>query len=494
MTSTTPKHHDVIVIGAGFSGLGMGIQLKRAGRHDFLIVEHDVGVGGTWHSNRYPGAACDTPSLVYSFSFAPNPNWTSNYSGQAEIESYLNDCVQRFGLASHLRLRTTVTSLEWDAAARRWRVQAEDRGGDKLEWTARVVVNAAGGLSRPVVPDFPGLAEFAGEVMHTARWKAEVPIANRRIGVVGTGASAIQVVPEVARTASKLVLFQRTPAWVVPRWERPFSRRQRWIHEHLPWLRTLARGAIFTLREMTLPVYIQPGFSKLVEPLARLQLKRQVKDPVLREALTPRYRVGCNRLLVSSDFYPAMQRHNVKLATSPIARVVRDGIVTADGEHHALDVLVMATGFHVGVPVAPFVVRGRDGIELRQVWQGGASAYLGTTVPGFPNLFLLVGPNTALGHNSALFMIESQLRYVMDALARMDQAGVQAVDAKRSVAEAFGAEMQRRLQRTVWNTGGCTSWYRARDGVIRALWPGSTLEFRRRTSRFRLEDYEPLDD
>ena len=485
-----PKHHDVIVIGAGFAGLGMAIRLKLARRHDFVIIEQNSGVGGTWHANRYPGAACDIPSLLYSFSFAPQPHWTRTFPAQHEIESYLNDCAASFGVTPHLRLRTRVTGLEWSDSAQHWIVRAQDRAGEPLQWTARVVVGATGGLSRPAMPDLPGLADFAGAVMHTARWQAEVPLASKRIGVVGTGASAVQLVPQLVNTAARVVLFQRTPAWVLPKHDRPISDTRRWLYEHVPGLRKLARAWVYALHEMRGPGFTRrPALLKALEPLAGTLLRRQVRDPALREALTPRYRMGCKRILLGSDFYPAMQRRNAQLVTSPIARVVSDGVQTADGEHYPLDVLVLATGFHAADAMAPFPVQGRYGAELNTVWRDGARAYLGCTVPGFPNLFLLVGPNTGLGHNSMVLMIESQLRYVIDALARMDRAHLGSVDVKWDVANRFNDELQWRLQGTVWMTG-CKSWYQTRDGKITTLWPGSTLEFRRRTRRFRLADYE----
>lgn len=487
------RHHDVLVIGAGFGGLGMGIQLKRRGRDDFIIVEKDAGVGGTWHANRYPGAACDIPSLLYSFSFAPNPHWTRVYPRQAEIEAYLNDCVTRFELAPHLKLRTEVTSLEWDTAAQRWTVRARQRNGEETTWTARVVVNATGALSRPVRPDLPGLADFKGTVMHTAQWHGELPLANRRVGVVGTGASAVQLVPRIVDKAAHLALFQRTPAWVLPKRDKSIGSAMGWLCNSVPGVRQAMRALVYALHEIRAPAFTRrPGILKALEPLALRFLAHQVKDPAMREALTPRYRMGCKRILIASDFYPALQRRNAQLVTSPIARVVADGVLTADGQHHALDLLVLATGFRAADAMAPFPIRGRDGAELSAVWRDGAQAHLGTTVPGFPNLFLLVGPNTGVGHNSMVFMIESQLRYVMDALDGMQRGRLAAVDTKRAVADAFNAALQERMKGTVWHTGGCSSWYQSRDGRITTLWPGSTLAYRWRTRRFRLEDHEAL--
>jgi cation diffusion facilitator CzcD-associated flavoprotein CzcO len=488
-----PLHHDVMIIGAGFGGLGMGLGLKRAGRDDFLIVEQDVGVGGTWHVNRYPGAACDIPSILYSFSFAPNPDWTRVFPQQAEIEAYLNQCVTRFGLGPHLRLRTRVTGMSWDDKTQLWTINAQEIGGETAQWTARVVVNATGVLTRPITPDLPGLADFKGPLMHTARWRGEVPLAGKRIGVVGTGASAVQLVPQLVTTAAGVTLFQRTPAWVLPKPDRPLGRAQRWLYTHLPGWQRLARSLIYATHEMRAPGFTRkPGLLKMAEPLAASFLRHQVRDPALREALTPNYRMGCKRILIASDFYPALQRRNARLVTAPIEQVLPAGVRTRDGDYHALDVLVLATGFQAAEAMVPFPVRGRAGADLGAAWRDGARAYLGCTVPGFPNLFFIVGPNTALGHNSMVYMIESQVRYVIDGLARMERAGLGAVDAKPDVVEQFNSELQRRMQATVWATGGCTSWYQTKSGLITTLWPGSTLEFRRRTRRFQLADYEGL--
>jgi cation diffusion facilitator CzcD-associated flavoprotein CzcO len=354
-----------------------------------------------------------------------------------------------------------------------------------------VVVNATGGLSRPAVPDLPGLADFKGTVMHTARWQGEVGLAGKRVGVVGTGASAVQVVPQLVQKAAAMVLFQRTPAWVMPKRDKPLGSVRRWLLQNLPGARQLARVVVYALHEVRAPGFTRrPGILKAAEPLALRHLRRQVSDPALRDALTPRYRMGCKRILLASDFYPAMQRRNAHLVTAPIERVVSDGVRTADGRHHALDVLVLATGFQAAEAMAPFPVHGRNGAELNAVWRDGARAYLGTTLPGFPNLFLIVGPNTGLGHNSMVYMIESQLNYVMDALARMDAAHLAAVDTRPGVCDAFNTELQQRLKRTVWSTGGCTSWYQTRSGAITTLWPGSSLAFRWRTRRFRLDEHE----
>jgi cation diffusion facilitator CzcD-associated flavoprotein CzcO len=489
------QHHDLLVIGAGFGGLGAGIRLRRAGRGDFAILERDAGVGGTWHANRYPGAACDIPSLLYSFSFAPNPHWTRHYPPQPEIEGYLNDCVQRFGLEDHLRLSTEVISATWDEAAQRWQVEATsaERGAER--YSARVLVAATGGLSRPALPDLPGLEDFAGPAFHSARWRDDVSLDGSRLGVVGTGASAIQLVPQLARRVAELTLFQRTPAWVLPKPDRALSKVERWVYAHVPFAQRLARGLIYALHEGRAPGFTRkPALLAAAEPLALAYLARKVRDPAMREALTPRYRMGCKRILLASDFYPALQRPNVRLVASGIERVLPAAIRTRDGREHALDALVLATGFEAAETRLPFALRGRGGIELNERWRREPpSAYLGTSVAGFPNLFLIVGPNTGLGHNSMVTMIEAQLEHVIQALALMDEQGQRVAEVRADVQARYNAELQRRMARTVWATGGCTSWYqmkrRGDAGRITTLWPGSTLEFRRRARCFAAADY-----
>jgi len=480
---------DVLVIGAGFGGLGMGIALQRAGRDSLVIVEKDAGVGGTWWANRYPGAACDIPSMLYSFSFAPKHDWSRRYPGQAEIAAYLEDCVRRFGLAQHLRLSTRVLAMDWDDAARRWHVEARDDEGNVLHWSARVVVSATGALSQPRLPELAGLDNFEGRVCHTARWDDSIGTAGQRVGVVGTGASAIQLVPQLVARGAQVTLFQRTPPWIIPKGDRPVGALARWSRAHLPLWAWLSRGLVYMRHEAAAPAFTRhPAWLRMIEPVARAYLRRKVPAGPLRDALTPRYRMGCKRILLADNFYPALLEPNARLVPAAVERVVHDGVVSEDGVHHALDALVLATGFDAAEGTLPFTVRGRGGADVQAQWRAhGPQAYLGSSLPGFPNLFLLVGPNTGLGHNSMIFMIESQLRYVMDAIGRLDRAA--AIEVKPDATERYNAELQRRLPRTVW-ASGCRSWYQTRDGRITALWPGSTLEFRRRTRRLNAADHE----
>lgn len=496
---------DVLVIGAGFGGLGAGIALKRSGRDDFIIVEQDAGVGGTWWANRYPGAACDIPSLLYSFSFAPKHDWTRHYPGREEIAAYLDDCVARFRLGEHLRLNTRVAGLDWDDAARRWRVELQHNEGEPsstVRISARVVIGACGPLSQPSLPAIDGLDSFAGLICHTARWDDRIGRAGQsvgessastppqRVGVVGSGASAIQLVPPlVARKDVELTLFQRTPPWILPRPDRAIGdaekvRRRRW-----PWWQRLQRLAVWVQHEVRVPGFVRhPALLKRIEPLAVRHLRRRVPAGPLRDALTPHYRMGCKRILVDNDFYPALLRPNARLVATPIERIEPGGVRTRDGVLHALDALVLATGFQAAETRVPRNVRGRGGVDLDEVWRDGPQALLGATVPGFPNLFLIVGPNTGLGHNSMLLMIEAQVRYVMDALAQLERAGARVVEARPDAFEGFNAELRARLARTIW-ASGCTSWYQTAAGRITTLWPGSTIEFRRRTRRFDAAHY-----
>jgi cation diffusion facilitator CzcD-associated flavoprotein CzcO len=485
-------HHDILIIGAGFGGLGMAIRLKQSGRSDFLVVEKDGGIGGTWWANRYPGAACDIPSHLYSFSFAPNPQWSRHYPQQAEIAAYLQGCAERFGVMPQLRLSTAVTSARFDESTMRWHVTLQGPDGAQTI-TARVLVAATGGLSRPSVPNLPGLADFAGPAFHTARWPQDADLRGARVGVIGTGASAIQIVPAIVDRVAQLTLFQRTAPWVMPKSNPPIPAWRQRLYARWPITQRVARGLIYLQHEARALNFTRfPGVLRTLGRLVIWHMKRQVRDAALREQLTPRYVLGCKRVLLANDYYPALQKRNARLVTSSIERIVADGVVTQDGQYHTLDTLVLATGFDVADAKAPFPITGRSGADFNDAWAHGPIAYLGCTVPQFPNLFLIVGPNTGLGHNSMVYMIESQIAYVMDALVHMQQRGTAAVDVKPQAMASYNHELQTRMQRTVWATGGCQSWYRSASGRVTTLWPGFTFEFRRRTRRFDAAAYELL--
>jgi cation diffusion facilitator CzcD-associated flavoprotein CzcO len=475
----------IAIVGTGFSGLGMAIRLKRAGIQDFVLLERADDVGGTWRDNTYPGCQCDVPSHLYSYSFALNPNWTRTYSRQQEIWDYLRDCAERFGIVPHIRFGHDVQGADWDDDAQRWRIETS-RG----PVTAQVLVAANGPLTEPSEPDIPGLQGFEGTVFHSARWNHEHDLRGERVAVIGTGASAIQFVPRIQPHAGKLHVFQRTPPWVLPHSDRPTTRLERLVYRRFPYLQRMVRRGIYWIRESVVPGFVhRPALLRGLELAARLQLRRQVRDKRLRDRLRPDYRIGCKRILPSNAWYPAIARSNVEVVTDGIREIRPHSIVTEDGTEREIDTLILGTGFHVtDVPHAHHV-RGRDGRSLAEVWDGSPQAYLGATVPGFPNLFTLLGPNTGLGHNSVVIMIEAQIAYVMQALRAMDEQALQSIDVRPEVFAAFNNDIQARMPGTVWTAGGCQSWYIDRNGLNTTIWPAYTWQFRERTARFDPDDY-----
>jgi cation diffusion facilitator CzcD-associated flavoprotein CzcO len=485
-------HVRIAIIGAGFGGLGAAIRLRQRGRDDFVVFERAGDLGGTWRDNSYPGCACDVPSHVYSFSFALNPAWSSTYSPQQEIWDYLRGCADRFGLRPHIRFDTEVRRACWDAAAGHWRIETS-RSGLLGEWTADVLISAGGPLNEPVIPKLPGLETFRGETFHSSRWNHGHDLTGRRVAVIGTGASAIQFVPAIQPTVGRLTLFQRTAAWVMPRNERPLRRWEHLAYRRIPGAQRVMRTLVYWGIESTVIGFLRPRVMRLAQRLALRNLRSAVADPVLRERLTPGYAMGCKRVLKSNTYYPALTRDNVDVVTEPIVEVRPQGIVTRDGVEHEADTIIFGTGFRVtDLPIAERVL-GRDGRSLAEVWQGSPQAYRGTTVAGFPNLFLLLGPNTGLGHNSVVLMIEAQLNYVLGALDALDALdAVRAVEPRASAQRAFTAAVDRRMAGTVWATGGCSSWYIDSTGRNSTLWPGSTWRFRQRMKRFDVEAYEVI--
>jgi cation diffusion facilitator CzcD-associated flavoprotein CzcO len=475
----------VAIVGAGFSGLGMAIRLEQAGMHDFVVLERRADVGGTWYDNSYPGCQCDVPSHLYSFSFEPNPDWSRTFSCQPEIWAYLRRCAERHGLIDHIRFDHELLGAAWCEDERRWRLETS-RG----PLAAEVVISAVGGLSEPSTPALEGLDRFQGASFHTAQWDHEHELAGERVAVIGTGASAIQVIPKIQPRVGRLRVFQRTPPWVLPHSDRPVSRAERRLYRALPLLQRVVRAGIYVSREwLVLGLARHRGLMKLPEAIGWRHLRRQVPDRELRRKLTPHFTIGCKRILLSDDYYHALTQPNVEVVTEGIERVEADAIVTRDGARHEVDTIIFGTGFRVTeMPWADRVV-GRDGRTLNDVWQGSPQAYLGCTVSGFPNMFVLVGPNTGLGHNSIVYMIESQLAYVMDALQTMRRRGLATVDVRLEVQARFNAEVQEQMRGTVWTAGGCASWYLDSQGRNSTLWPGFTFDFRRRTARFALADY-----
>ncbi|WP_042381598.1 flavin-containing monooxygenase [Streptacidiphilus melanogenes] len=485
-SSAAVQRVKVAIIGSGFGGLGAAVRLRQEGEHDFVVLERGDSVGGTWRDNSYPGCACDVPSHLYSFSFAPNPDWPRTFSGQPEIRSYLESVVDRFGLRGHLRFRHMVTGARWDEASGRWEVDTEQG-----RYSAKVLVAATGPLSDPSVPDIPGIADFPGEVFHSAQWNHDYDLAGKRVAVIGTGASAIQIVPSIQPKVGRLVLFQRTPPWVMNRMDRDITTAERFVYRHVPAAQKALRGALWLVREYQVGAFVKrPGLLRAPEALALANLRRAVKDPDLRARLTPDYRFGCKRVLLSNTYYPALAQPNVDVVAAGLKEVKGSTLVASDGTEHEVDAIVFSTGFHVtDLPVADHIT-GAGGRTLAEEWTEGMAALRGTTVRGFPNLLLVIGPNTGLGNSSMVLMIESQLNYLADYLRKLDASGAAALDVTASAQLRWNDEVQRRMARTVWNTGGCRSWYLDAKGNNTTLWPGTTGHFRRETRTVDLHEYD----
>jgi cation diffusion facilitator CzcD-associated flavoprotein CzcO len=475
---------EIAIVGAGFSGLGMAIRLRQQGREDFVVLERGSDVGGTWHFNTYPGCACDVPSHLYSFSFAPNPGWSQTYSRQPEIRKYLRDCADRFGVRDQIRFGCEVESAEWDEETRRWRI-ATSQG----ELRARVLIGGMGPLFEPKLPQIPGLDRFEGALFHSARWDHDYELRGKRVAAIGTGASAIQFVPAIQPEVSQLHVFQRTPPWVVPHTNRPVTGFERRLFRALPAAQRAMRGLIYSSRELLVLGFAKrPRLMRMLECIARRHMREQISDPDLLEKVTPDYTIGCKRILPSNAWYPALDSANVELVTNPITEVGPNSVITADGAERDVDAIILGTGFQVTEMPAAKLLRGRDGRTLDEVWAAGPQAYLGCTVAGFPNFFLLLGPNTGLGHGSMVYMIESQIAYVLDALKRVETGAGEVIELRPQAQAAYNEHLDRDLDTTVWNTG-CKSWYMDAGGRNAAIWPDWTWRFRRRTSRFDSQRY-----
>ncbi|MCU1592644.1 MAG: putative flavoprotein CzcO associated with the cation diffusion facilitator CzcD [Frankiales bacterium] len=481
-----PSHVRVVVIGAGFAGLGMAVNLRKHGIEDFLVLEKSGTVGGTWRDNTYPGCACDVPSRVYSFSFAQNSQWSYSYSRQPEILSYLERVAEELGVLPFVRFSTEVTAAAWDEGAQLWRLATT--GG---ELTAQFVVVGGGVLAEPAMPAVPGLDSFAGAAFHSARWDHEVPLAGRRIAVIGTGASAIQFVPYLQREAAQVTVFQRTAPWVLPRRNVPVSERTKAVYRRIPGAQQAVRGMIYTQMELQLAAFVGKGWARSVgERRGRQHLEKQVADPALREVLRPRFALGCKRILFSNQWYPALCSDNVTVVPHGVREITPTSVVASDGTVHEADVIVLGTGFRpMEIPMARCLT-GRGGRTLSEVWGDRPTAHRGTTVHGFPNLFLLLGPNTALGHNSVVLMMEAQMAYVIGALKALRDQGASSVEVRAAAQEAYNAGLQRELATTVWARGGCTAWYTNAEGHNFVIWPGSVGSFRRQMARFDADAYE----
>ncbi|MGW4403119.1 flavin-containing monooxygenase [Nonomuraea sp. NPDC004702] len=476
----------VVIIGTGFAGIGMAIKLKEAGYHDFVILEKAADLGGTWRDNTYPGCACDVPSHMYSYSYELNPGWSRMFAPQAEIQDYMRTCADKYGVTPHIRYNKHVTSLEYDDDHRTWTVTTDD--GATMR--ANAIVSGIGALHIPKFPEIAGRESFAGPSFHSAEWDHSVDLTGKRVAVVGTGASAVQFVPQLAPRVRELTVFQRTPPWIHPKPDFAFSPAARRVLA-LPGMARALRGAIYwALESRALGFAVHPRLMKAHEALALKHLAAQVPDPGLRRRLTPGYTIGCKRVLVSSDYYPALTRPDVTLVTDGIAEIRPRSIVTTTGAEHPADVIVYGTGFKVVEALQDQRITGRNGLKIQDAWQHGIETYHGITTTGFPNLFFLLGPNTGLGHNSVVFMIESQVRYVIECLRLLSRTQARALDVRKDAQDAFNRRLHARLDPLVWNAGGCRSWYLDEHGVNRTIWPGFTFEYWARTRKVRPEAYE----
>ena len=477
--------HEVAIVGTGFAGLCMAIKLKQAGRQNFVLIERGASVGGTWRDNHYPGAACDVPSHLYSFSFEPNADWSRKYPTQPELYRYLKRIAEKYALLPHIRFNTKLLGAEYDEAAQLWRIRTSQG-----ELTARAVVSGAGGLAEPKLPDIPGVEKFAGKTFHSSQWDHGYDLAGKRVAVIGTGASSIQFVPAVADKPARMDVYQRTPNWIIPRPDRAYTRVEKSLFHRLPFTRWLHRNWIYWTHEArVMGMVIHPALMRIFQKVAEWHIRRQVPDPALRAKVTPDYTIGCKRILISNDWYPALQRPNVNLITDGIREIRENAVVTADGTVREVDCIIFGTGFYATENPIAGVIKGRGGQTLAQAWVNGEEAYLGTLVKGFPNLFFIVGPNTGLGHSSMVFMIETQVGYIMRLLGHLSGRAAHTLEVLPAVQDGYNRKLHERLGGSIWATG-CNSWYKHRSGKITALWPGFTFSFWLRSREFREADYQ----
>ncbi|HZI11984.1 MAG TPA: NAD(P)/FAD-dependent oxidoreductase [Myxococcus sp.] len=477
-----------LIIGAGFGGLGMAIRLKQSGIDDFLLLEKGADVGGCWRENHYPGSGCDVPSHLYSYSFEPKTDWGRRYAQQPEILAYLRHCADKYGLRQRIRFGVEVSGARFDEAAGMWEVSIAT--GEVLR--SRVLISAVGQLSRPAWPRLPGLERFEGESFHSARWNHGCSLEGKRVAVIGTGASAVQFVPAVAAQSAKLHVFQRSAGYIIPKPDRDYRPWEHALLRRVPWLQRVFRVLQYLQHESRVLAFtFFPVLMRLFEGKARRYLEQEVADPELRRKLTPDYPMGCKRILISNDFYAALTRPNVELVDTAIREVTPRGLVTEDGREREVDVLIFGTGFAATEFLAPMRIIGRNGRELNEAWRQGAEAYLGVTVSGFPNFFMLYGPNTNLGHNSIVYMLESQIRYVLACMKVLRSRELRFLDVRPEAQRGFNAKLQGTLRHSVWN-GPCSSWYKTDEGRNTNNWPGFTFTYRRRTRAPRLAHYEAV--
>jgi len=480
------RHVHVLIVGSGFAGLGAAIRLAKDGIDDYVVIDRGREVGGTWRDNTYPGAACDVPSHLYSFSFELNPDWSRSFSPQPEIREYLRRTAQKYGTLDKHVFNTELTRAAWDDEAQQWQVDTSTGN-----YTADVLVPAVGALCEPNLPDIPGIESFAGEIFHSARWDHDADLTGKRVALIGTGASAIQIGPAIAKTVGHLDVYQRTAPWIMPRHDRGYSKLETLAYRHVPYLQRIAREAIYWGRETyALGFGYRPQILNVAQRVAERHIAKQIRDESLRAAVTPNWQIGCKRILISNDWYPMLTRDHVDLVTDGIAEIRPNAIVAKDGTVREVDAIVVATGFHVTDSPTFENIYGAEGRSMADVWRDkGMQAYKGSTVAGFPNLMLLVGPNTGLGHTSMVYMIESQLNYLSSTLQEMQRYDLATFDVREDVQRAYNEKLQQHMKHTIWTTGGCASWYLDAHGNNTTLWPGFTFVFRQLTRRFDRDAY-----
>lgn len=470
------EHHHIAIIGSGFSGIAMARYLKKSGREDFTIFEKGDDVGGTWRDNTYPGIACDVPSNLYSFSFALNPDWSRSYSGGWEINQYIRATSDKLGITEHIRFNDAITSAAWDDDAKLWRCESQQG-----PFTADFLIGAMGPLSEPQIPELPGIENFKGRKFHSQQWDHDYDLTGKRVAVVGTGASAIQFVPQIQPEVAELHLYQRTAPWILPRSERKLTDFEHKLYRRVPLVQKLVRGMIYSVMEARVVAFAKKSsILRIAEPLAKLNIRRHIKDKTLRKQVTPSFRLGCKRILMANNYYPALAQENVEVITHGVTEVRENSIVAADGTEREVDAIIWGTGFHVTDNPEWDNIKGRDGRSLSETWEPtGMRSYLGTLVPNFPNAFLVIGPNTGLGHNSMVYMIESNVEYIISAIDHVERVGARDIEVKESTVEDFEADIVSRSKDTIWTTGGCDSWYLDSSGRNTTLWPDFTFRFRK---------------
>jgi cation diffusion facilitator CzcD-associated flavoprotein CzcO len=483
--ATAKRSAKAIIVGTGFGGLAAAIRMKQQKDDDFIVLERADDVGGVWRDNHYPGCCCDVQSHLYSYSFAPDPNWSREYSPQPDIWAYLRRCAQAFGVHEHIRFNTTVQRLTWDERHGEW-VVSTDHG----EYRGRYVVAGMGALSEPMIPPLHGLDAFTGPVIHSAMWPKELELTGKSVAVIGTGASAIQFIPRIQPIVSSLYVFQRTAHWVMPRNDFGISERAKHLYARHPWLMRSIRYKLYLQREWLAFAFRHPPVMRLIQLSAIRHMHKAVKDPALRRKLTPSYTLGCKRILISNDYYPALAQPNVDVVTSGIERVTEHGIIDRNGIERKVDVIIFGTGFQVLDPPYSHWTYGRDGVSLADAWKGSPVSHSGTTVNGFPNLFVLHGPNTGLGHTSMIYMLEAQVEHALRLMKYADSSGPTIVESRADAQERYVSWVDQHMKGTVWTAGGCDSWYLDRSGRNYALWPGYTFTFRNRLLNIRPEEYE----